>query len=240
MWGYFAGSLAVPKWAASTEQCLSGAMSVSLHSDVSVIKLVNAGQGKKGGPMGLKLIGSIAALVLIAACETVPEEMADADGGGAAAALGAAGPQVAAGPVTPGQAASVVAPEDAPPAPGSFDEFVKLVGDRVYFGFDQIDLLPRSQETLERQAEWLLLYPAINIVIQGHADERGTREYNLALGERRANAVRNFLVALNVDASRISTVSYGKERPVALGSNVTAWALNRRAVSQIEGGPAVN
>ena len=211
-------------------------MSVSLHSDVSVIKLVNAGQGKKGGPMGLKLIGSIAALVLIAACETVPEEMADADGGGAAAALGAAGPQVAAGP----SAAPVVAPEDAPPAPGSFDEFVKLVGDRVYFGFDQIDLLPQAQRTLQSQAEWLLMYPAINIVIQGHADERGTREYNLALGERRANAVRNFLVALNVDASRIRTVSYGKERPVALGSNVTAWALNRRAVSQIEGGPAVN
>ena len=185
--------------------------------------------------MGLKLIGSIAALVLIAACETVPEEMADADGGGAAAAPGAAGPQVAAGPAAP-----VVAPEEVPPTPGSVDEFVKLVGDRVFFGFDQIDLLPQAQRTLQSQAEWLLMYPAINIVIQGHADERGTREYNLALGERRANAVRNFLVALNVDASRISTVSYGKERPVALGSNVTAWALNRRAVSQIEGGPAVN
>ena len=189
--------------------------------------------------MGLKLIGSIAALVLVAACETVPEEMTDVDGGGAAVAA-PAGPQIAAGPVDPGPAAAVVAPEEAPPAPGSFDEFVKLVGDRVFFGFDQIDLLPRAQETLERQAEWLLLYPATNIVIQGHADERGTREYNLALGERRANAVRNFLVALNVDASRISTVSYGKERPVALGSNVTAWALNRRAVSQIEGGPVVN
>ncbi|MBT3396300.1 MAG: peptidoglycan-associated lipoprotein, partial [Alphaproteobacteria bacterium] len=96
--------------------------------------------------MGLKLIGSIAALMLIAACETVPEEMADADGGGAVAP-GAAGPQVAAGPVTPGPTAAVVAPEDAPPAPGSFDEFVKLVGDRVFFGFDQIDLLPQAQET---------------------------------------------------------------------------------------------
>jgi len=196
-------------------------------------KLVHAGQWKKGGPMGLKLIGSIAALILVAACETVPEEMADADGGGAVA-------PGAAGPVTPGPTAPVVAPEDAPPAPGSFNEFVKLVGDRVFFGFDQIDLLPQAQETLERQAEWLLRYLATTIVIQGHADERGTREYNLALGERRANAVRNFLIALNVDASRISTVSYGKERPVALGSNVTAWALNRRAVSQIEGGPAVN
>ena len=189
--------------------------------------------------MGLKLIGTIAALILVAACETVPEEMTDMEGGGAAVAP-PAGPQIAAGPVDPGPAAPVVAPEDAPPAPGSFDEFVKLVGDRVFFGFDQIDLLPQAQETLERQAEWLLLYPAITLVIQGHADERGTREYNLALGERRANAVRNFLIALNVDASRLATVSYGKERPVALGSNVTAWALNRRAVTQIEGGPAVN
>jgi len=184
--------------------------------------------------MGLKLIGSIAALVLIAACETVPEEVAETDGGGATA-LSAADPQpqVAAVPVTPELEVAVAQVGKWPPAPGTFDEFIKVVGDRIFFDFDQIALLPQAQETLERQAEWLLLYPATSLVIQGHADERGTREYNLALGERRANAVRNFLIALNVDASRLSTVSYGKERPVALGSNVTAWALNRRAISQV-------
>lgn len=187
--------------------------------------------------MGLKLIGPFAALLFVAACQTAPEEIIDVEGGGAAMPGGAA-VAVVAEPMEPAMAKPMV--EEPPPVPGSYDEFVKVVGDRVFFGFDLFNLTERAQESLERQAEWLNLYPSVNIVIQGHCDERGTREYNLALGERRANAVRNFLIALNVDADRITTISYGKERPVALGSNVTAWALNRRGVTQIVGAPAVN
>ncbi len=200
------------------------------------MKLAKVRQQKKGGPMGLKLFGPFAALLLVAACQTAPEAMMDADGGGAAMAAMTPAPVVAQ-PTTP-RAAPMAA--EAPIVPGSFDEFVKVVGDRVFFGFDQFNLTNRAQESLERQAEWLNLYPFVKIVVQGHADERGTREYNLALGERRANAVRNYLIALNVDANRITTISYGKERPVALGSNVTAWALNRRAVTEMVGGPQVN
>ena len=190
--------------------------------------------------MVLRFIGPLAALLLVAACQTAPEEMAATMGEGAAAAAGADAPavQIADAPVQAG--AGNAAAVEPPPSPGSFDEFIKLVGDRVFFPFDKFNLRPWAQETLERQAEWLNLYATTGVTIQGHADERGTREYNLALGERRANAVRDFLIALGVNAGRITTVSYGKERPVALGSNVTAWSLNRRAVSVIAGSPPVN
>ena len=187
--------------------------------------------------MGLKLIGSAVALLFVAACQTAPVYTADVAGEGGAAGA-AAPPAVAVGPAEAPDGAGPAVVEETPPAPGSVEEFVEVVGDRVFFPFDRFDLLPHSQDELRRQAEWLNLYPAISIIIEGHCDERGTREYNLALGERRANAVRNFLVALGVDGSRIETVSYGKERPAAVGSNITAWALNRRGVTKLEGAPA--
>ena len=117
--------------------------------------------------------------------------------------------------------------------PGSQQDLVVNVGDRVFFGYDQYTLTPEAQNTLQLQAEWLKKYPSVSITISGHSDERGTREYNLALGERRANAAKSFLVALGIDGSRVSTVSYGKERPSVLGANETSWAQNRRAATEV-------
>jgi len=103
----------------------------------------------------------------------------------------------------------------------------------VFFGFDKSDLTPEARATLDRQAAWLNQYPRVTISIEGHADERGTREYNLALGERRADAVKKYLTARGVDANRVATISYGKERPQVLGSNEAAWAQNRRGVTVV-------
>ncbi len=119
------------------------------------------------------------------------------------------------------------------PAPGTQQDLVVNVGDRVFFGYDRYDLTPESQRSLELQAEWLARFPNITVTVSGHCDERGTREYNLALGERRANAVRSYLIALGVNESRVSTISYGKERPAVMGSNTSAWSQNRRGVTEV-------
>ncbi len=116
--------------------------------------------------------------------------------------------------------------------PGSQEDFLsKVSSDTVYFDTDKFDIDAQDQSTLRSQAQWLQQYPNTNITIQGHTDERGTRDYNLALGERRANSAKNFLVSLGVNSNRINTVSMGKEQPSALGSNANAWAQNRRAVT---------
>ncbi len=120
------------------------------------------------------------------------------------------------------------------PAPGSQQDLVVNVGDRVFFDYDRYDVTSEGQNTLQMQAEWLKRYPSVRVSIEGHCDERGTREYNLALGERRANAVKNYLTALGIDSSRISTISYGKERPAVVGSNPSAWSQNRRGVTLVE------
>ncbi|MAM35144.1 MAG: peptidoglycan-associated lipoprotein [Micavibrio sp.] len=117
--------------------------------------------------------------------------------------------------------------------PGTQQDLVENVGDRVFFGYDSSDLTGEARSTLDRQASWMQQYPNLSITIEGHADERGTREYNLALGERRANAVRNYLIALGVPASNVSVISYGKERPVVFGSDTQSWAQNRRAVTVV-------
>lgn len=119
------------------------------------------------------------------------------------------------------------------PAPGSQADFLaQMAGqDTIYFDTDKFDIDATDQAALAAQAAWLNKYPAKRATIEGHADERGTREYNLALGERRANAAKNYLASLGVDAARLTTVSYGKERPVALGSDEASWAKNRRAVT---------
>ncbi|MGN7439179.1 MAG: peptidoglycan-associated lipoprotein Pal [Alcanivorax sp.] len=118
--------------------------------------------------------------------------------------------------------------------PGSQADLVVNVGDRIFFETDSSDLTLSARSTLENQASWLGQYSSVGVVIEGHADERGTREYNLALGERRANAVKSYLVALGVSASRITTVSYGKERPAVPGANDQAWAQNRRSVTKVQ------
>jgi peptidoglycan-associated lipoprotein len=153
----------------------------------------------------------VAAALLLAACENTPETGGQSTGGAVAAPAPAPAPR---GPV-----------------PGSKEDFVANVGDRVFFAYDKADLSADARRTLERQAAWLRQWTNQRLTVEGHCDERGTREYNLALGERRANAVKDYLAALGVPASRLSTISYGKERPVVLGSNEAAWAQNRRGVS---------
>ena len=118
---------------------------------------------------------------------------------------------------------------------GTQEHFVNAVNGQnvIYFDTDRYNVDSADAAALQTQAQYLLRYPNINVTLEGHADERGTREYNLALGERRANAAKNYLVSLGVPASRIQVVSYGKEKPVALGSNESAWAQNRRAVTVV-------
>lgn len=120
----------------------------------------------------------------------------------------------------------------AGPVPGSQQDFVaSVMSDTVHFDLDQSTVREQDRAILQSQAQWLTRYPTKRITIEGHADERGTREYNLALGERRANEAKNYLASLGIDPSRMSTISYGKERPVALGSDESSWAQNRRAVT---------
>jgi peptidoglycan-associated lipoprotein len=116
-------------------------------------------------------------------------------------------------------------------APGSAQDFVVNVGDRVFFESDQTELTPQSIAILDKQAEWLQRYNRYAFTIEGHADERGTREYNIALGARRAQSVRDYLVSRGVQANRMRTISYGKERPVAVCNDISCWSQNRRAVT---------
>jgi peptidoglycan-associated lipoprotein len=118
---------------------------------------------------------------------------------------------------------------NSPATPGSARDFAANVGDIVYFTTDSVDLSPEAQQTLANQARWLQQYSQYTITIEGHADERGTREYNIALGARRAQTVRNFLAQHGVNAQRIRTISYGKERPVAVCNDISCWSQNRRA-----------
>jgi len=163
--------------------------------------------------MRFKLVTLIAAAFLLAACES------SEDAGGTATTTDTATTSTTTAPTA-----------IAGPTPGSQEDLVVNVGDRVFFDFDKSDLRPEARATVEALAVWMNNYPATTIALEGHADERGTREYNLALGERRANSIRDYLVALGIGSNRSSTISYGKERPAVLGSNEEAWAQNRRGV----------
>ena len=121
--------------------------------------------------------------------------------------------------------------------PGSQQDFVVNVGDRVFFETDSTELTPQAVATLEKQAQWLRSYSQYAFTIEGHADERGTREYNFALGARRADAVNNYLIAKGIPASRMKTISYGKERPVAVCNDISCWSQNRRVVTVLAGAP---
>ena len=166
------------------------------------------------------------ALFILAACESPTMEAGDAGSKGATNVK----------PAAPVQQSRPRPPAGASITPGSVQDLVVNVGDRVFFDFDRSDLKPDARATLEKQAAWLKKFPAIRVTLEGHADERGTREYNLALGERRANSAKEFLVALGINPNRLQTISFGKERPVALGSNEASWAQNRRAVTVVLSG----
>jgi len=152
----------------------------------------------------------------LAGCATKPKEL----------------PPQPSGATTTTTTPTPTAPTPSGPVPGSRADFMaSVLGDTILFDTDRYNIDSEDQGILQSQAQWLARYPAKRITVEGHADERGTRDYNLALGERRANAAKNYLVSLGIDASRITTVSYGKERPVALGSDEASWAKNRRAVT---------
>ncbi|HWY15449.1 MAG TPA: peptidoglycan-associated lipoprotein Pal [Rhizomicrobium sp.] len=139
-------------------------------------------------------------------------------------------------------------PEGPPPAtstqnqvettvvPGSVQDFRVNVGDTVHFDYDKYEINGQDRELLQRQAQWLQKYAQVRVTVEGHCDERGTREYNLALGARRANAVKEYLVSVGVSSARVDTISYGKERPVCTGSDESCWAQNRRGVTTITSG----
>ncbi len=160
-----------------------------------------------------KLLAAFSALFLITACETAPNKSGDASGSGSGGAGGAGG---------------AASEEGMGTLPGTD------IADRVFFDFDSSVIRPDAQDTLHAQAEWLKKNTDSKVTIEGHCDERGTREYNIALGERRAHSVKTYLVGLGVAASRISSTSYGKERPAVVGSNEEAWAKNRRGVTVIQ------
>jgi peptidoglycan-associated lipoprotein len=120
--------------------------------------------------------------------------------------------------------------------PGSAQDFVVNVGDRVFFETDSSDLTPQARATLDKQAQWLNQYNRYAFTVEGHADERGTREYNIALGARRATTVREYLAARGIDPSRMRTISYGKERPVAVCNDISCWSQNRRVVTVLNAG----
>jgi peptidoglycan-associated lipoprotein len=124
--------------------------------------------------------------------------------------------------------------------PGSQRDFTQNVGDIVYFSTDSVDLTPEAEQTLAKQAQWLQQYPQYTITIEGHADERGTREYNIALGARRATTVRNYLSGHGVNGGRVRTISYGKERPVAVCNDISCWSQNRRAQTVLNSGGVVS
>ena len=166
----------------------------------------------------------IALLSVIAACGGKPKETAQSTSGGETTTQQNSGDAVSIKEDGSVDLRNTI-------APGSEKDFLINVGDRVFFGFDSSTISEKSQETLKAQGAWLKAYPAANIIIQGHADERGTREYNLALGERRAESVKKYLIALGVSKSRIATVSFGKERPVITASNEEGWKQIRRAVT---------
>jgi len=161
--------------------------------------------------MLLRFIAVAGDLLLLAACSTAPEQPAGGPGG-------------------PGGPGGISGSRFGP---GSQQDLAATAGDRVFFDYDRSEISSEGQQILQRQAEWLKRYSNVGVTIEGHCDERGTREYNLALGERRAQAVKNVLAALGIPASRISTISYGKERPAVPHSDDQSYALNRRGVTTV-------
>jgi peptidoglycan-associated lipoprotein len=155
--------------------------------------------------MNTQSLGAFAAVALLAACAN--QNTAQTGSGATAATTG--------------------------PVPGSQEDLVANVGDRVFYDFNQSIVRPDGKATLDKQAAWLAKYPAVNVQVAGNCDDRGTEEYNLALGQRRANSAASYLKAQGVSAARITTISYGKDRPTAMGDNEQAWAQNRNAITSV-------
>ena len=172
--------------------------------------------------MFYKFFISIFMVLFVAACATTPKDSADSSGSGSSSS----GSDVSSeGTITESTGSGIVS--------GSQEDLIVNVGDRVFFGYDSSDLDSDALELLQDQVAWLKQNSDVSVTIEGHCDERGTREYNLALGEKRAQAVKNYLIGLGINPDRVSTISYGKERPAVVGSNDGAWAQNRRSVTLV-------
>ena len=169
--------------------------------------------------MVYKLLVSAFLVLFVAACATKPKDASDSSGSGSSSSDSS----VEEGTISETAGSGIVK--------GSQEDLIVNVGDRVFFGYDSSDLDSDALELLQDQVAWLKQNSNVSVTIEGHCDERGTREYNLALGEKRAQAVKNYLIGLGISPDRVSTVSYGKERPAVVGSNDGAWAQNRRSVT---------
>ena len=176
--------------------------------------------------MVIKFFTSALLVFFLAACSTTPKDTADSSGSGSSSSSS---------DVSSSEEGSITetSPESASITPGSQEDLIVNVGDRVFFNYDSSDLDSDAQELLQDQVAWLKQYSDVSVIVEGHCDERGTREYNLALGEKRAQSVKNYLISLGISSDRISTISYGKERPAVVGSNDGAWAQNRRSVTVV-------
>ena len=175
--------------------------------------------------MIIKLLTSATLVFFLAACSTTPKDTADSSGSGSSSSSS----DVSSTEATTSTETS--SSDSSSIEPGSQEDLIVNVGDRVFFGYDSSELDSDAQELLQDQVAWLKQYSDVSVIIEGHCDERGTREYNLALGEKRAQAVKNYLISLGISSDRVSTISYGKERPAVVGSNDGAWAQNRRSVT---------
>tara|TARA_B100001964_G_scaffold222099_1_gene266693 strand:+ start:268 stop:819 length:552 start_codon:yes stop_codon:yes gene_type:complete len=180
--------------------------------------------------MLIRFLISFFLILFVAACATQPVKTVKTEGGGSSSDS-ESGVSSSAGELTSVDYTSDVPSDYVGIYPGSQEDLIVNVGDRVYFGFDSFELDADAKELLQDQAAWLKQYNKSSITIEGHCDERGTREYNLALGEKRAQAVKNYLNGLGISKSSLSTISYGKERPAVIGSNDAAWGQNRRSVT---------
>ena len=176
--------------------------------------------------MMIKLFTSALLVFFLAACSTTPKDTADSSGSGSSSSSS---------DVSSSEEGTITetSPESASITPGSQEDLIVNVGDRVFFNYDSSDLDSDAQELLQDQVAWLKQHSNVSVIVEGHCDERGTREYNLALGEKRAQSVKNYLISLGISSDRISTISYGKERPAVVGSNDGAWAQNRRSVTVV-------
>ena len=172
--------------------------------------------------MIIKLLTSATLVFFLAACSTTPKDTSDSSGSGSTSTSSDVS-----------SSSETESAESASIEPGSQEDLIVNVGDRVFFNYDSAELDSDAQELLQDQVAWLKQYSNVSIIIEGHCDERGTREYNLALGEKRAQSVKNYLISLGISSDRISTISYGKERPAVVGSNDGAWAQNRRSVTVV-------
>ena len=173
--------------------------------------------------MIIKLFTGALLVFFLAACSTTPKDTADSSGSGSSSSSSDVSSE--------GGTVTETSPESASIEPGSQEDLIVNVGDRVFFNYDSSELDSDAQELLQDQVAWLKQYSDVSVIIEGHCDERGTREYNLALGEKRAQSVKNYIISLGISSDRVSTISYGKERPSVVGSNDGAWAQNRRSVT---------